>query len=42
MTPVERGCLYGIGILGAVFMITHGVEAWFDHLTERYWTRRGY
>ena len=39
MTPVERGCLYGIGILGGIMMIVHAVDLWFDHLENRYWSR---
>ena len=41
MTPVERGCLYGIGILAAIMAIFHTVDAWFDHLEARYWSRKG-
>lgn len=40
MTPVERGCLYGIGLLSIVLAVTRLVEAWFDRLTERYWARK--
>ena len=39
MTPVERGCLYGIGILSGIMLIFRAVEAWFAHLEKRYWAR---
>ncbi|WP_259363212.1 hypothetical protein [Microbacterium esteraromaticum] len=40
MTPVERGCLYGIGILSGIIMITRGVDTWFTHLENQYWARK--
>ena len=40
MTPVERGCLYGIGILTGIITIIRAVDLWFAHLENKYWERK--
>lgn len=40
MNPIERACLYGIGLLLAAIAGSRAAEAWIAYLTRRYWARK--
>ena len=39
MSPVKRGCLYGVAVCSAMFGIFHLVDVVFDRAEARYWAR---